>query len=177
MVDFRRAVTLPDGTKDEAVVTLAILPDHDHPNLSVFLCHQHRPEFVWNKDWLVHRNTAEAITGVTWFSPQPAAHAERFRQIWGNVRDVPNGIMSKTGGGDALMLDEPGFAARFPGMALPDAARARHPCGVAISVRVRDYAKAEGFVRRACPQAILHEGRALIPASFAGGIVLEIKAS
>jgi Glyoxalase-like domain len=174
LVDFRRAVTLPDGTKDEAVVTLAILPDEQRPNLSVFLCHQHKPHLVWNADWLKHRNGADAITSVTWFAPDPLRHAGRFFQVWGDVALVPHGIRSRTAGGEALLLTEAGVDARFPGMALPDAARGRSPCGVAISVRTADLSAARRFVRQACPEAVEHAGRLLIPASFAGGVVLDI---
>jgi hypothetical protein len=174
MVDFRRAVTLPDGMRGEAVVTLCILPDTARPNLSVFLCHQHKPELVWNKDWLVHRNGAEAITSVTWHAPDPEAHAARFREIWGHVEPIVGGFRSPTAGGEALLLDEAGFAARFPGMRLPEAARARTPCGVAISVRTSAYDVAAGFLQASGHAAFVGERRALVPPDVAGGVVLEV---
>lgn len=177
MVDFRRAVTLPDGVKDEAVVTLCILPGSQTPNLTFFLCHQHKPHLVWNSDWLKHRNGCDAITSVTWYAPDPDAHAARFREVWGNVEAVEDGIRSRTAGGEALFLNEAGFKARFDGMDLPAAAHARAPCGVAISVRTREWAAAASYIRASNLASTIHEQRALIGPAAAGGIVLEIAAA
>src|SRR5271166_5971183 len=58
LVDFRRDVVLPDGAKDQAVVTLAMLIDPRETQLSHFICQQHRPEFVWVPDWMQHPNGA-----------------------------------------------------------------------------------------------------------------------
>ncbi|HEX5327398.1 MAG TPA: VOC family protein, partial [Acetobacteraceae bacterium] len=73
MVDFRRAVKLPDGRADEAVVTLAMLIDRAEPQLSHFICHQHRPEFVWVPAWLEHPNGVAGITRITYATSDPLA--------------------------------------------------------------------------------------------------------
>lgn len=174
MVDFRRAVTLPDGTRDEAVVTLCILPGGATPNLTFFLCHQHKPHLVWNKDWLIHRNGCDRISAVTWYAPDPDAHAARFKEILGNVEAIQHGLRSRTAGGDALLLNEAGFTARFAGLPLPAAARGRSPCGVAISVRTRTWDIAAGFLRASGHATSIGNGRAFIGPEAAGGIVLEM---
>ncbi|MDE2576433.1 MAG: VOC family protein, partial [Rhodospirillales bacterium] len=112
LVDFRRAVRLPDGSMDEAVVTLSILPDAALPGTTMFLCHQHKPHLVWNADWLVHPNGAEAITEVTYLAPDPAAVAGRLAAIWGagNLTRIEGGLRVATAGGAVLALDAAGIA-------------------------------------------------------------------
>jgi hypothetical protein len=177
LVDFRRAVRLPDGTRDEAVVTLAILPDEAHPHLSFFLCHQHKPHLVWSPDWLRHRNGADAITAVTYFASAPDAVADRLRQVWGaaNVTPQPGGYRVATAGGLVHLLDRAGVARRFPGMALPAGTDRRAPCGVAISVHSGSFDIARTMALQA-PGAQAAERRVLLPPDYAGGIILEIHA-
>ncbi|MCW3475993.1 VOC family protein [Limobrevibacterium gyesilva] len=174
-VDFRRAVRLPDGTRDEAVVTLSILPDATHPGLSFFLCHQHKPHLVWNPDWLRHRNQADAITAVTYLAPEPDDVVDRFRTVWGAdaVTVQPGGYRIATAGGLIHLLDHAAVAAKFPGMALPEGADRRAPCGVAISVHTPALAMAGPMALQA-PGARALRGRVLVPAAYAGGVILEI---
>ena len=84
-VNFRREVTLPDGTKDEAVVSLAMLIDWERPQLSHFICQQHRPEFVWVPEWMQHPNGAQTIERVVYAAAEPYALWQRFAGIWGEA--------------------------------------------------------------------------------------------
>jgi catechol 2,3-dioxygenase-like lactoylglutathione lyase family enzyme len=176
-VDFRRAIVLPDGTSDEAVVTLTILPDDEHPNLSFFLCHQHKPHLVWNPDWLRHRNGADAITVVTYLARDPDAAADRFRAVWGNEALAPQdgGWCVTTAGGLIHVLTDEAIEARFPGMNLPAGAAARAPCGVAISVHSSNFIAAQMRAMQ-FPGVRVEDRRALIPPDIAGGVMLEIHA-
>ena len=83
LVNFRREVTLPDGATDEAVVSLAMLIDWEQPQLSHFICQQHRPEFVWVPEWMDHPNGALAIEQVVYAAAEPDALRQRFAGIWG----------------------------------------------------------------------------------------------
>jgi len=176
-VDFRRAVRLPDGTRDEAVVTLAILPDDARPNLSFFLCHQHKPHLVWNPDWLRHRNGADGISAVTYYAPEPDKVALRLREVWGADAVVrqPGGWRVATAGGVLHLLNYAGIASRFPRMALPDGTDRRAPCGVAISVHSASFDRARSMALQA-PGAREDGDRVLVPADYAGGVILDIHA-
>jgi hypothetical protein len=176
-VDFRRAVRLPDGTRDEAVVTLAILPDGKQPNLSFFLCHQHKPHLVWNPDWLRHRNGADAISAVTYYAPEPDAVAPRLREVWGTevVTRQPGGWRVATAGGALHLLNDAGITSRFPRMVLPAGSDRRAPCGVAISVHSATFDRAHSMALLA-PGAREEGNRVLIPAEYAGGVILDIHA-
>jgi hypothetical protein len=174
-IDFRRPVRLPDGTRDEAVVTLTMLPDDTAPHLSFFLCHQHKPHLVWNPDWLRHRNGADAITEVTYFASEPDEVVFRFRSVWGEeaVAPAPGGFVVATAGGLIQVLDEEAVETRFPGMALPAGAEWRAPCGIAISIRsaTPDIAREMALT---APGARQVGKRVLVPAAYAGGVILDI---
>jgi hypothetical protein len=176
-VEFRRPVRLPDGREDEAVVTLAILPDDAQPGLSFFLCQQHKPDLVWTPAWLVHPNGADAITAVTYLAPDPMAVARRLESVWGAqaVLREEGGLRVETAGGVLHVFDVEAVESRFPGMALSPDVFARAPCGVAISVHTTDFPAARA-ASSAISGAVIQEGRVLIPADFAGGVILEIHA-
>ncbi|HEX3349953.1 MAG TPA: VOC family protein [Acetobacteraceae bacterium] len=174
-VDFRRAVRLPDGTQDEAVVTLAILPDEAMPGLTMFLCQQHKPQLVWNPDWLAHPNGADAITAVTYFAPDPLAVMPRAVSLWGEsaVMREQDGLRVSTPGGLLHIFDADAIDTRFPGMPLLPEVFARAPCGVAISVHCASFETARNRAREV-RGAVLQEGRVLIPPDYAGGVILEL---
>jgi hypothetical protein len=170
-VEFRRAVRLPDGTRDEAVVTLAILPDESHPGLGVFLCQQHKPHLVWNPDWLRHRNGASAITSVTYLAKNPVMLMPRLAAVWGleNVTGHAGWMSAQTAGGEVRLVDAAGYAERFGGIDLPDGAASRAPCGVGISVRLADLA-----IPAAVPGVVARGARLYVPPALAGGVALEL---
>ena len=149
LVEFRRAVKLPDGTADEAVVSLAMLIDPVHPQLSNFICQQHRPEFVWVADWLHQPNGTTAIAWIVYAAADPGAVRPRFAALWGEgaVSAIPHGFTVATAGGDILVLDHPGIEARFAGTALPAGWRDA-PCAIAIGVRTPDRALIRSFLDR-----------------------------
>lgn len=177
LVDFRRAVMLPDGTRDEAVVTLAMLINRDEPQLSHFLCQQHRPEFVWVADWMRHPNGAEAITRVVYAAADPFAVRPRFAGIWGEaaLSEADGGFAVRTAGGEFLVLDHLSAETCFAPMAMPGSWRDA-PCAVAITVRAPDIELVgEIMLRNGVPH--LRTDRSLrVPPSHAGNVVLEFAA-
>ncbi len=173
LVDFRRDVVLPDGGKDQAVVTLAMLID-EQPPLSHFICQQHRPEFVWVPDWMRHPNGATAIASVTYTAAQSDAVRPRFAGIWGDaaLTDIDGGFRVATAGGDFLVLDHAAAATRYAPTPLPDGFR-DSPCAIAIGVRVPDRDRVQHILERnAVP---FHRDATLlrVPPSHAGNVILE----
>jgi hypothetical protein len=88
-VNFRREVTLPDGAKDEAVVSLAMLIDWEQPQLSHFICQQHRPEFVWVAEWMQHPNGAYGIAQVVYAAAEPWARMPSMISATGSASRPP----------------------------------------------------------------------------------------
>jgi catechol 2,3-dioxygenase-like lactoylglutathione lyase family enzyme len=137
-VDFRRVVRLPDGTADEAVVTLQILYDPALPRVSHFICHQHRPEFVWVPDWMVHPNTAFAFASVTYAARDPAIAADRLAHLYGldAVTAVDSGFVVETGKGVFRCQTPDAIRRRFVNPPA-DVLAEDKPAGIAVAIRVR----------------------------------------
>jgi hypothetical protein len=174
LVNFRRAVTLSDGTKDEAVVSLAMLMDEDNPRLSYFLCQQHRPEFVWVPEWMDHPNGAEAITRVTYAVGEPLAVWSRYARIWGEdaLTELETGFSVATAGGELLLLDRISIENRYRQIPLPQGWR-EEACAVAITVRVRSLSALHlSMVASGVPYLMMDEHMLIAPA-HAGNIILE----
>ncbi len=177
LVDFRRAVVLPDGSRDEAVVTLAMLIQRDQPQLSNFICQQHRPEFVWVPDWMQHPNGASAITRIVYVAAQPSAIRPRFAGVWGEaaLRERHGGVSVTTTGGELLVLDGPSAEARFTPVAMPYGWRDA-PCAVAITVRVPDLGRVRDTLLRNAVPHVNADGTVRVPPSHAGNVVLDFVA-
>ncbi len=174
VVNFRREVTLPDGTRDEAVVTLAMLIDWEQPQLSHFICQQHRPEFVWVSEWMQHPNGAHAIERVVYAAAEPYALWQRFAGIWGEdaLHDLGNGFSVVTAGGELLILDRPAAEARFAPLELPygwhDA-----PGAIAITVRVADLNHVHMLMMQNRVPHVRMADLVRIPPSHAGNVILD----
>ena len=103
------------------VVSLAMLIDWEQPQLSHFICQQHRPEFVWVPEWMQHPNGAQTIERVVYAAAEPYALWQRFAGIWGEARAarLGNGFRVATAGGELLVLDRPSAEARFAPVEMP----------------------------------------------------------
>lgn len=173
-VNFRREVTLSDGTQDEAVVSLAMLIDWERPQLSHFICQRHRPEFVWVPEWMQHPNGAQTIERVVYAAAEPYALWQRFAGIWGEatLTDLGNGFSVATSGGELLVLDRPSAEARFAPVEMPSGWR-DSPCAVAITVRVADINRVHlMMMQNRVPHLRLAE-LVRIPSTHAGNVILD----
>ena len=177
VVNFRRAVTLPDGTEDEAVVSLAMLIDWEQPQLSHFICQQHRPEFVWVPEWMQHPNGAHAITQVVYAAAEPYALWQRFAAIWGEaaLHDLDNSFSVTTAGGEILVLNRPSAEARFAPVEMPQGWR-EAPCAVAITVRVTDLNRVHLMMMQNRVPHVRMAEVVRIPPSHAGNVILDFVA-
>lgn len=173
-VDFRRAVRLPDGTDDEAVVSLAMLIDPDRKRLSHFICQQHRPEFVFVPAWQQHPNGADGITRITYAAEDPDAVRPRFAGIWGDAAPMPveGGFEVATPGGSFTVLAQGAAEERFSDVGLPEGWRSE-PCAVAISVRVPEPLMMVGLLTQNGVPGRFHHGIVQVGAAAAGNVVLE----
>ena len=174
LVNFRREVTLPDGGTDEAVVSLAMLIDWDQPQLSHFICQQHRPEFVWVPEWMQHPNGAHAIAQVVYAAAEPYAHWQRFAAIWGEdaLHDLDGSFSVATAGGELLVLDRPRAEARFAPVELPYGWRDA-PCAIAITVRVADLNRVHMMMMQNRVPHLRMAEVVRIPPSHAGNVIID----
>jgi hypothetical protein len=178
LIDFRRAMTKPDGTPDVAIVSLGLFLNEQQPDVSHFICHQHRPELIWVPAWQRHPNGVTAVTAVTYVAPQPADLVERFSAFYGADRVVHRGagfaVDSGCGSIRVMSTDE---AERFHGsVGLPDWNGDTRPHGIAITVATPAFDQLESLWRahevryQASP-----DGTWLIPPEQGGNVIMEFE--
>ena len=174
LVKFRRAVTRPDGTSDDAAFSLAMLIDEDRPRLSYFLCQHHRPDLVWAPERMDHPNGALAITRITYAAGEPFAVWSRFKQIWGEtaLTDVDGGFSVATPGGELLVLDRMTIENRYFQTPLPQGWR-EEACAVAITIRVRSLHALHIHMLTANVPFLLKDDAMQIAPREAGNVILE----
>ncbi|MBN4667811.1 VOC family protein [Pandoraea nosoerga] len=177
ILDFRRAMRKPDGTPDEAVVSLGLFIDASLGDASNFICHQHRPELIWVPEWQAHPNGATAVVGVTYVTPDAAALRElaaRWQRMYGarHVDVYDGGALADTGCGQLLALSQPRAEARYAAVGLPMAQGVRTHA-VAITVLAPDLAHVERLWRENGVPYGYNEHGLVVEPEFAGNVVLE----
>lgn len=176
IVDFRRVAHRPDGSEEEAVVSLVMLINEQYPAVSHFFCHQHKPHLVWVEDWMTHPNGANAITRVSYVAEDPSALRTRFEGIYGEERvSLGDGeLLAQTDRGVFEVLSPARAVERFAGVDVP-AGAAQLPCGVAIRVSTVDIDQARALLDS---QDVRYEnvvdGGLRIAAHYAGNTIIEI---
>jgi len=176
IVDFRRVAHRPDGSEEEAVVSLVMLINPEFPSVSQFFCHQHKPELVWVKEWMNHPNGANGITCVSYIAQDPTTLKPRFEKLYG--------VDAVSGSDDCLTVqtDRGVFEIMTPLYSQKRFEGVDHVCderllpyGVAIRVSTSSIEKATQHLQQnkvnyfATP-----DGGLRIPASYAGNTIIEI---
>jgi hypothetical protein len=143
-VDFRRKLVTADGTPDEAVVSLGIVMDTELGDASNVLCQQHRPEFIWRKDWQDHPNGANAVNEVIYFAAELGVLEARWAKLFGaeNTSWIDGHVEADTGCGRVVALTRSQALERFACVGLP-VSYTDKPHGFALQVRVRGLAAVE----------------------------------
>jgi len=175
-IEFRRPLVLPNGQPDEAVVSLAMLIQADYPNLSTFICQQHKPELVWVPQWQTHPNGVDAIRSVTYVADEPAAVAPYYQALYGaeRVHRTVSGLEITTPNGVLNVIASSMLGSRFPEFEglLPESSE--RPCGIALSLHTRDFTAAMNCLTQAGVPFTVHRDNALrVGPEQTYGIVLE----
>lgn len=176
LVDFRRVAHRPDGSEEEAIVSLVMLINTEFPAISHFFCHQHKPHLVWEKDWMTHPNGANAITKVCYVADSPNELASRFVGIYGEQAVTHGEGMLKvnTDRGDFEIYNPVQAQERFAGVTVP-ITPSQQPAGVAIRVTTGSIAQAKAHLDKNQVKYInTSDGGLRIPATYAGNTIIEI---
>lgn len=179
IVDFKRVAHKPDGSEEEAVVSLVMLVDSVYPSLSNFLCHQHKPHLVWVKEWMTHPNHAVAITKVSYVVDDLAPVIARYSAIYGEsaISQFDDYFVVATASGVFEFLLPSAAQLRFddPDMKYQDA---ELPIGVAITIATDDLSQAEAILQQnSVTYSKFNEGGLRVPASFVGNTIFEFVAA
>ncbi|WP_322095457.1 VOC family protein [Paraburkholderia bannensis] len=173
-VEFRRKITAPDGSPDEAVVSLGMIMDTELGDVSNFLCQQHRPEFIWRKDWQNHPNGANAVLEVIYVAPDLRVLEDRWSKLFGatQTKRIDGHVEADTGCGKMVALTFEQARERFAEIGLP-VSYTDKPHGIALQVRVKDLKVTEQIlVQNGVHSARTTRGIAVTPDS-AGNAIIE----
>jgi len=173
IIDFRRPLTLPDGSHDEAIVKLAMLSDAAHPRLSHFLCQQMKRGLVEVPEWRRHPNGAERLFGLTYLDNDAGDAAIRCAALWGKPDDQRR---YASAGGHVHVITADEAAAQFPGLSLSPSQRKRRPAAIAVTVLVGDLALARHHILAAVPGTHDLGHRLLVPADYLADTIFEFVA-
>jgi hypothetical protein len=140
-IDFRRPMVLPDGTADEAVVSLGIFVDESLPEVSHFICQQHKPQLIWVPGWQNHPNGARGIVEVSYLAADPGPLLARLQAFYGSDAIAPDaaGLTITTPRGRFRVMDRATAVDYFTGVELPRF-NTQRPHAVAITVEVGELA-------------------------------------
>ncbi|WMN16844.1 VOC family protein [Pseudomonas piscis] len=171
-IDFRRSMTLPDGRDDEAVVSLALFIDPRLPDASNFICHQHRPELIWVKDWQRHPNGVEGILAVTYLA-EPEVLLARWKALYGDaVRYNGAVLQADTRCGILRAMDSATAIQAYPGIALPKVVQER-PHAIALQVGTRSLDDVRSILGRNGVAHVDLPERVVVQPQAAGNVILE----
>lgn len=176
IVDFRRIAHRPDGSEEEAVVSLVMLINSDCPPMSHFFCHQHKPHLVWVEDWMTHPNGANAITSVCYIAESPAALFPRFVGIYGEqaVTLTEDYLVVQTDRGTFEILSPYQAQDRFAGVEVPVTV-GQLPSGIAIQVSTQSIPQAKAHLdENEVKYVETRAGGLRVPAHYAGNTIIEI---
>ncbi|MDP6165095.1 MAG: VOC family protein [Gammaproteobacteria bacterium] len=176
IVDFRRIAHRPDGSEEEAVVSLVMLINQTQPPMSHFLCHQHKPHLVWVKEWMQHPNGADGITCVTYVAEEPESLWLRFVGMYGEqaVSRHAWGLNIATDRGHFEVIAPSFVHQRFAGIDL-SLQTSDLPTGVAIRVSSKDIPGARELLNANQVMHVLtDEGGLRIGPQYAGNTIIEI---
>lgn len=173
-IDFRRAMRLPDGSPGEAVVSLGLFLDDQLPDVSNFICHQHRPELIWVPGWQQHPNGALGIDALTYVATEPERLAARWRLIYGEdaVGEVDGVLQAESGCGLLRALTPEQAAAEYGAVGLPQAS-AERPHAIAIRVAVASLARVREVLAEGGLAAVDRDDRLRVAPEHCGNVILE----
>ncbi|HUT50093.1 MAG TPA: VOC family protein [Alphaproteobacteria bacterium] len=171
--DFARKATLPDGTEAEVAFSLAFVTHDEMPQSAFFTCQQHAPEHFWKPEYQTHANGAQAIAEIVMIADRPADWRGLFEGLQGagSVGEAAGALTVQTNRGQVTVMNDAGFAARFPGEAPP--INSDGPVFAAAIVSVADM----DMLRRALITSGVAvgqgaDGQPFVPAADAFGLVL-----
>jgi len=174
IIEFSRGVEIA-GTMEKAEFRIVRLPHGARPGVGLFVCDQRTPQFVYRKEWMNHPNGALHLTGVTVVADDPSAHEAAAAKVFGAaaIAKDKDGFTAKLSRAPIRYVPRSQFAARFGGL---QPARTGDHAAV-LGIKVRDIVVAAKVLEQGGIKPVAtNDGRLLVPAPQAAGVMLEFSA-
>ena len=176
LIDFRRIAHLPDGSEEEVVVSLIMLINKEHPSVSHFICHQHRPDLLWLQEWMTHPNGVNAITGVAYVVSDISQFKERYTKLYGSdAVSISNTILKVTTDRGAFeFMDIATVKKRYAGVEIP-LMEHEMPSGIAIHLSTQSLQQTKNILHNNSVSFVEIDDKGIrIPSHYAGNTIFEI---
>ena len=170
---FSRPVDMGEGRIGDAAFRTVRLEQDASPAGRMFFCHHMTPDLVWHDPWRHHPNAAVGIVGMVIAAEDPEVYAALFALMFGESRVRHAGFTASLVAGLATIevMTPAAVAERF-GAAAPDLA-GRPYAMAALIVRTAGFVHAQAALAAGGFDAAPVDGAITIPASQAGGLVLQ----
>ena len=140
---FKRTATLPDGSKREIGVKVALAGDPQAPEAALFACEHLSPDALYKPEYLDHPNGALGVVAVAAVAENPADFHILLSAAAGQreLRTTSFGVEAIVDGQAIAVLTPAGFRARY-GVEPPDPRRGMLLAAFDIAVADLDAAAA-----------------------------------
>jgi hypothetical protein len=177
-IDFRREMKKPDGSPDVAIVSLGLFLNGEQRDVSQFICHQHRPELIWVREWQNHPNGVNAVTRVTYLAESPSELKSRFVAFYGEerVQSCSDELVADSGCGTFRVVTSARAHLLYDAAELPDWRGDDQPHGIALTVATPRFEELPRLWRdQSVHYRLSDRGTYVIPASNCGNVVMEFE--
>jgi hypothetical protein len=169
MLEFSRAMKLPDGTEAEASFRLAFAAAEAAPDFFLFGCQRINPLPADRGDLERHSNAVTGLSEIVLSAPEPGEFAPLFETVFDAKSDIgPSGFTLSTDKARIRVLPEQDLAAEFALAADP---KVSGLAGRAIIFKTADLAVTEITLAANDVAFIRREGRVLVFAAPGQGVL------
>jgi hypothetical protein len=178
ILNARRKITMPSGAEDETDSRCFYVWRPDRIFSTLFFSEHRRPETIWVPEYQHHSSTARRVSALIYLSDDPPREVDYATHLLG-VRPThvaPDQVRFDTPRGEALeFLSHARLIERFGGLA-PAPCASQPVLGVGLRLQVADLGACDSLLTRNGLPTLRLDGRIVVPASSAGGVLLEFHA-
>ncbi|MDC0610026.1 VOC family protein [Vibrio sp.] len=172
IVDFRRTITLEDGTPDDVVVTIGLFLDSQHTEASSFICHQHRPDLIWRDEWMVHPNGAIKIEALTYVGDDLSFLEDRWTKDYGCIEKTETSLEVDTQSGLLKAVSPSVFQQTYSQIDLPISNNPT-PHVAAVTISTVSLEPLIAILDNNGVPYFSDHNRVLVSPTYAGNVILE----
>ena len=178
IVSARRRVRLPSGGWGETDSRSMYDWNQARPLMSTFLSDHRRPDMIWIREYQLHPNTVERVTGLTYIAASPQADEVSFANMLGYGPTTSSGdrVIFQTPRGEVLEILSPARCQDKYGHTAPAWIPSAGGYAVGLTFAVSDLDRCRWALRDGGVPFFEERGTSLsAPQGHACGVVLEFR--